>query len=283
MAVLLQTESVLGANLLVLNSHLACCTANESRQRDADEITKVLREWQHGEGPFEITEGTPIVHVGDFNLVGFSQQLTTLIEGNIVDEETYGEDHLPDWDNSPLTDLFSRHTSIRMGYTWRSDYESFSPGKLDYILYTDSVIEPGNHFVLNTLAMSDSILDRYGLLSDDTNLASDHLPRIMDIASVKSLSIRKKENLPYKFKLFQNYPNPFNPKTIINYELRITGDVDLSVYNLLGQKVAILVSEKQAAGRYQVEWDASGFASGVYYYKLQTGEFVEVKEMILIR
>jgi hypothetical protein len=100
---------------------------------------------------------------------------------------------------------------------------------------------------------------------------------------VTETSIEPAIESPLRFNLEANYPNPFNPSTIINYELRITSDVDLSVYNLLGQKVAILVSEKQAAGRYQVEWNASDFASGVYYYKIQAGEFVDVRKMVLIR
>jgi hypothetical protein len=93
-----------------------------------------------------------------------------------------------------------------------------------------------------------------------------------------------------KLYLHQNYPNPFNPKTIINYELPITKYVELSIYNLLGQKVATLVSQKQKAGSHQVEWDASGFGSGVYYYRIEvidlagrTGEFVDVKKMILTK
>jgi len=89
--------------------------------------------------------------------------------------------------------------------------------------------------------------------------------------------------LPKSFALSQNYPNPFNPKTIINYELPITNDVDLSIYNLVGQKVATLVSEKQHAGNHRVEWDASGFSSGVYYYKIEAGEFQDVKKMMLLR
>jgi endonuclease/exonuclease/phosphatase family metal-dependent hydrolase len=283
MAVLLETEPNIGANLLVLNSHLACCTNNASRQNDADEITMVMREWHAGRGPFQIPENTPIIHLGDFNLVGDSQQLKTLTEGDIVDEETFGEDFFPDWDGTALTDLFSRHTSIRMGYTWRNDRETFSPGKLDYILYTDDVIELGNHYILNTLAMSESELDKYGLLADDTNLASDHLPRIMDIASVEPVSGVEMVNGPSELKLYQNYPNPFNPTTKINYELPITNYVDISIYNTLGQKVATLVSERQAAGVYQVEWDATGFASGVYYYKLRAGGFVQIRKMALIR
>jgi hypothetical protein len=104
---------------------------------------------------------------------------------------------------------------------------------------------------------------------------------------IKEFSITDLEDLdhllPQVFTLEQNFPNPFNPSTMINYQLPMTNEVDLSIYNLLGQKVATLVSEKQQAGHHQVEWDASGFASGVYYYRIQAGEFVDVKKMILLR
>ena len=63
----------------------------------------------------------------------------------------------------------------------------------------------------------------------------------------------------------------------------MTNEVDLSIYNLLGQKVVTLVSEKQKAGYHQVEWNASGLTSGVYYYQLKVGEFQDVKKMILLR
>jgi predicted GH43/DUF377 family glycosyl hydrolase len=102
-------------------------------------------------------------------------------------------------------------------------------------------------------------------------------------AMVTSIEENNFGHSPQEFVLNQNYPNPFNPRTIINYELPITNDVNLNIYNMLGQKVAILVSEKQSAGSHQVEWDATGFASGVYYYRIKVGEFQDVKKMILLR
>jgi flagellar hook assembly protein FlgD len=63
----------------------------------------------------------------------------------------------------------------------------------------------------------------------------------------------------------------------------MTSDVTITVYNLLGQKVATLVSDRQIVGYNQVEWDASGFASGIYYYRIEAGEFQDVKKMILLR
>jgi len=101
---------------------------------------------------------------------------------------------------------------------------------------------------------------------------------------VTAIDIRADETqLPSEFKLSQNYPNPFNPATTINYQLPITNYVELSVYNLLGQKVVTLVSENQPPGQYKVEWRAGNMASGIYYYKLSAGEYVEMKKMILLQ
>lgn len=104
-------------------------------------------------------------------------------------------------------------------------------------------------------------------------------------SSVNSLPEKNvlETDTPRYYKLQQNYPNPFNPKTIINYELQITNYVDLSVFNAIGQKVATLVSKRQYAGYHQVEWHASDYASGVYYYVLTSGNFQDIKKMILIR
>ena len=89
------------------------------------------------------------------------------------------------------------------------------------------------------------------------------------------------------FQLDQNFPNPFNPKTVIRYSVGAIHEspvhVDLSIYNILGQKVATLVNKNQTAGSYQMEWDASNFTSGVYLYRLQAGTHVETRKMILMR
>ena len=97
-------------------------------------------------------------------------------------------------------------------------------------------------------------------------------------------AIESKEIIPEKFSLEQNYPNPFNPKTTIQYNLSTGGEVELHVFNILGQKVATLVSEKQAAGSYKIQWDASAFASGVYFYKLMVGDkFTSTRKLILMK
>ena len=97
------------------------------------------------------------------------------------------------------------------------------------------------------------------------------------------------QTLPTAFALADNFPNPFNPTTTIQYELPQAADVELTVYNVVGQPVRTLVAEHQSAGRYAVEWDATNdsghsLSSGLYFYRLQAGgEFLKVKKMLLLK
>jgi len=88
---------------------------------------------------------------------------------------------------------------------------------------------------------------------------------------------------PVEFALLQNYPNPFNPVTKIKYAVSIRQYTTLKVYNILGREVATLVNEYQAAGNYEVKFDASNLSSGVYFYKLQSGNFVQTKKLLLMK
>ena len=90
-----------------------------------------------------------------------------------------------------------------------------------------------------------------------------------------------------QFKIDQNYPNPFNPFTTIRYQLPISSDVTLKVYNLLGREVAILVDDYKQAGSYEIEFNSASSintpASGIYFYQLKTRNFIQTKKMILIK
>lgn len=88
---------------------------------------------------------------------------------------------------------------------------------------------------------------------------------------------------PSDFELSQNYPNPFNPVTKINYQLPEDGFVSLIVYDVLGKKVASLVNEEQTAGTYQTTFDGGRLSSGMYFYKIQAGDFVKTKKLVLMK
>ena len=90
------------------------------------------------------------------------------------------------------------------------------------------------------------------------------------------------QSYPLQFVLHQNYPNPFNPATVIRYTLPVTSFVNLKVYNVLGQEVATLVNEEMKPGSYDVTWEASNLSSGVYFYRLAAGNFVNTKKLIVL-
>jgi hypothetical protein len=94
---------------------------------------------------------------------------------------------------------------------------------------------------------------------------------------------RSEVSLPTITELYQNYPNFFNASTLISYQLALTSDVKLEVYNLLGEKVATLVDSKQQAGYKSVVWDASQVSSGLYFYKLTAGDYTETKRMMVVK
>jgi len=93
----------------------------------------------------------------------------------------------------------------------------------------------------------------------------------------------KEDNIPFEDGLKQNYPNPFNPTTNIEFSIPKSEFVTLKVYNILGEEVATLISERVTAGRHKYDWDARDLASGVYLYRIQAGNYVEAKKMVLMK
>ncbi|GIK22425.1 MAG: hypothetical protein BroJett005_18390 [Ignavibacteriota bacterium] len=89
--------------------------------------------------------------------------------------------------------------------------------------------------------------------------------------------------VPQSFQLFQNYPNPFNPETVISYQISVSSDVTLKVYNILGNEIATLVDEEKPAGKYVVSFDGRTLTSGIYFYRLQAGSLAQTKSMMLIK
>jgi hypothetical protein len=88
---------------------------------------------------------------------------------------------------------------------------------------------------------------------------------------------------PVKFELNQNYPNPFNPSTIISYQLPVSSKVTLKVFNSLGEEIETLVNEEKPAGSYDVSFDGSRLSSGIYYFQIKTGSFIQTRKMLLLK
>jgi hypothetical protein len=117
------------------------------------------------------------------------------------------------------------------------------------------------------------------------NALNDGASFSLDLVSVTGLvGVSGKNNeSPASYELSQNYPNPFNPSTVIGYSIPEAGNIRLSVYDVLGKEVRVLLDEFRKAGNYEVSFDASDLAAGVYFYRIQAGMFRDTKKMILVK
>ncbi|MDT3695993.1 MAG: YCF48-related protein [Ignavibacterium sp.] len=150
------------------------------------------------------------------------------------------------------------------GSSW--DLQAFLPGTRSSIFIYD--LNTGWYVAGNNIAGEPTI----GFVYKTTNGGSTFIE-----------SNNFTNQFPNNFLLFQNFPNPFNPRTVISYQLPVSSNIKLKVFDVLGNEIATLVDEYKSAGSYEVEWDASVFPSGVYFYQLQSGNFNEAKKMILMK
>ena len=97
------------------------------------------------------------------------------------------------------------------------------------------------------------------------------------------LGVSNNTNIANSYKLSQNYPNPFNPTTSINYSISKSGLVTLKVYDILGKEVMTLVNEVKNAGNHEINFNASSLSSGVYFYRIESGNFIDTKKMFLLK
>lgn len=130
-------------------------------------------------------------------------------------------------------------------------------------------------------------------MRSDTSLAPGNDPKYNWIVNIESLPLNffhsvvnvenKSVDIPHTFSLAQNYPNPFNPITAINYQLPITGNVSLKIFDVLGRELETLINEEKPAGTYNVMFNGAHYSSGIYFYQLRSGSFVETKKLLLMK
>ncbi|NOX59855.1 MAG: hypothetical protein GXP29_13500 [Planctomycetes bacterium] len=178
-------------DVYLLGVHLKCCgnaggSEDQKRQDSADAIANWLgdaRGVARASGNnIVLPTDTPMVVLGDFNMVGGPQPEDTITTGNIQDEGMYGVDVSGDWDVSDITNLMPADPFTGDTFTWQGSGQ-FAPSALDRIFYTDSIITVANSFILNTNTMTGSALAAAGLQSGDTlaSNSSDHLPVVVDL------------------------------------------------------------------------------------------------------
>ena len=186
-------NSVGGTDLLAVALHNKS-GGNEQdvrlRQIHSDAIVSWMRDVRDSARKDAIVKGTPIVILGDMNVVPDAsiQPFNTLLSGDIVDEEAFGADFRIDWDGTDMADARPSHNALDSEYyTWRNDHLHFQPSALDRIIFTDSVMSLRRRFVLNTMSLSADDLARLGLQQSDSLYGGDpdyydHLPLVADFS-----------------------------------------------------------------------------------------------------
>lgn len=174
--------------------------------------------------------------------------------------------------NANFWDTFAEANPGLPGYTVPSNAPT---SKIDYVFYkyTGQLLIDSSKVIMDQPYSGNSY-------------CSDHLG-VMTTFSLNTSSINDKGSSIKDFNLYQNYPNPFNPSTVISYQLPVSGNVSLKVYDVLGNEVATLVDEYKPAGKYEVEFlqtsSIKNPASGIYFYQLHAGDFIQTKKMLLLK
>ncbi len=287
-AFLIDLRPQVDSDLLFIAAHTPCCGNDAGRQQEIDAIMAFIRDAKAPGGSLTLAAGTPIVIVGDMNLVGDAQQLRTLRTGEIINTGAWGQPFSPDWDGTDFADLLPRHLTSSQFFTWFSPSSSFSPGRLDFLVFSDAVTDVLKSFVLFTRALPPDTLAAYNLQPLD-DASSDHLPLVADLQFSPLTGVSTPlEIIPDNFVLHQNYPNPFNPTTVIAFEIPNSAVTKLNIYNLLGMKIRTLLNQEICAGAHTLNWNGRNdadqpVASGVYLYRLETTGFQQTKKMFLMR
>ncbi len=269
-ACLIDLPATFQKDILVISAHFKCCDDDETRQMEADAFVSFILDAKTPGGIIDLPENTPFVLMGDLNLVGLSQQLTTLLSGDIQDVNTFGQGAPPDWDNSNLEDLISRQSDKRMAYTWRNDWGSYPPGRLDFMIYSNSVLEVEKAYTLQTEIMPMYRLQSYGLDEYDTRNSSDHFPKVTDFTfkDISAIDMAEKPDLNLEV-----YPVPSTG--IVN----ITSNLKLGNLNIYDSKGEIVGKEYIDAYSYQL--DSSQLPKGIYLIHIETESITTMRRILI--
>ncbi len=267
-AFLIELDPTTDTRLLFIVAHTPCCDNNYDRQREIDAIMAFVRDAKDGSGQLSLAPNDPIVIAGDMNLVGDNQQQSTLITGDILNQSSYGPDFNPDWDGTALEDAKPFATNLPMAITWYQENSSFAPGRLDYMVYTGSVLDLKNTYALFTPGLSQTELVEHSLGLNDVLLASDHLPIVSDFDLDITIPTYEIEN--DRIIAMDVFPNPFQLESTLSIQLSQKSEVLIELFDLNGQQVALLYQGEMTAGRQLLNVTANNLSSGLYICRMQT-------------
>jgi exonuclease III len=224
-----------GEEVLLINAHLPCCDNDSGRQEEVDRIMAFIRDAKAGQSSLDLKENTPILIAGDMNFVGKNRQVKTFLEGDIQNEFSFGADFAPDWDGSSFKDVMAYATQSPWAITWYSAYSDYNPGRLDYIIYSDAVLQLNNAFNLFSNLLPQDTLNHYGILRDDSQNASDHFPVVADF-TIDYTNSTSSGSMDAEGKIIV-YPNPFEsyltlelPDQIQKTQLVISNSQGLKIF-----------------------------------------------------
>jgi len=165
--------------------------------------------------------------------------------------------------------------STNGGTNWTQIWEAVNDGQPWSWRYQNVDITP--------YANNSNIKIAWQYVGNDGDAAAIDNVKLTGFVTVTDVKEEESERIPNNYELSQNYPNPFNPSTTIRYSIPNSGKVKLVVYDVLGREVKTLINQEQNAGTYSVDFNAEGLSSGVYFYRLSSGQFSETRKLILLR
>jgi hypothetical protein len=186
---------------------------------------------------------------------------------------------------SPLVILNSDSTGVKpdTSFTYKIEVFSYYKDTLNYkLIDAPAGLSIDSTGMISGNSGSNDTTFIFSIVANDKHGNADTL-NFKLVVSNNITGIDNQDNLPDKFYLSQNYPNPFNPSTTIEYDIPKAGLVTLKIYDILGREVRTIVNEEKTAGRYKISFNASSFASGVYFYRLTSGGYTSIKKMVLLK
>lgn len=264
-----------GNPLVIVNVHFPCCANDADRQREIDHILSILRDRNtSSEITFDFDSETPVIITGDYNLVGESQQYHSLLSGDIVNTTTYGNDFEMEADGSAFADANPIHTSLPSNHTWYNPESSFTPGKLDLFIYSDSSLKLENTFIMNTQGLSDEFLQTHDLTLSSTMNASDHLPIVADFKFKTQVNVE--DELEANISI---YPNP----TSETITIQSTHNSEINHVRLINMHgVANFYMDISDKSSSQITVPTHHLIDGIYYLKISTSQGEIKKQFIKI-